>query len=447
VRATAAPRRSARRAARARARAALVAALTSGTLAASAPATLAAGTTTARTTTTTTPAPRTPFHTPPLAARAWIAWEPDLGVVVSSHDANRELPIGSTTKIMTALVTLEREPLQRLLTVVNYPRLPSESTAGLGAGEHLSVADLLRAVLLPSANEAAQTLAIDVGGSVAAFVDLMNADAHRLGLRHTHYSTPVGLDTPGNYSTATDLVRLAGVLLERYMFFARTVDKAQLTLHTGAHPRTISNENDLVGQAPYVDGVKTGHTIDAGYVLVASAKHDGVRILTAVLGDPSRAARDADTLALLRTGLAAFRPMDVVKAGAVLASAAERYRSTRVPLVAAAPLHLVVPVGSTPAVSLVGVPARVEGPLPAGAHEGSIVVRVGGRTVARTPLVTASAVPKATIGERLRDYLGRPLTILLLLGVLGCSLLLVGLRMRAVRRLQARPSPPAGVAR
>jgi D-alanyl-D-alanine carboxypeptidase (penicillin-binding protein 5/6) len=376
-----------------------------------------------------------------LQARAWISWEPDLGMVVSSHDANTELPMASTTKLMTALITLEHESLGTLLPVVPYPIDAGQSTIGLQSGERLTVADLLRAMLLPSADEAAQALAVDVGGSVPTFVGLMNEQASELNLTHTHYATPVGLDTPGNYSSAADLATLANFVLQRYSFLDRIVAEPKVTLHSGAHPRTIVNRNDLVGRYSYVIGVKTGHTNDAGYVLVGEARENGVRVISVVLGDPTIAARDADSLTLLRQGLDAFSTRTVVRRGPALATAAGRFRSRRVALVAARDVRLVVPRGAHVSVTLSDVAQRLQGPLPAGTHAGTVIVRENGRTVARVPLQTAAAVAKPTLGERLRNYVDRAVTIVLLLGVAACSLLLVGLRRRAVRRADADRVP------
>src|ERR1700733_2654470 len=142
-----------------------------------------------------------------------------------SYDGNRELAIASTTKMMTALVVLQHvKNLNTVFTQTDWDPAAADSQIGLIPGERMSVHDLLVALLLPSADDAAEDLAYNVGGgSVARFVAMMNADARELGLRHTHYSTPIGLDTPGNYSSASDLVKLATYELEHNRFFARIV--------------------------------------------------------------------------------------------------------------------------------------------------------------------------------------------------------------------------------
>src|SRR4029077_14441342 len=180
-----------------------------------------------------------------------------------------------------------------------------ESVIGLRAGERMKVSDLVRGLLVASANDAAATLAVDVAGSRKKFVKLMNEQARKLGLPHTHYANPVGLDEPGNYSTVADLIKLA-LVLRRHAFFRETTNLGHVTLQSGDHPRPLTNVNALLNKVAYVNGVKTGHTQDAGYCLVGSATRDGITVVSAVLGDPSEAARDSDTLALLRYGLAQY---------------------------------------------------------------------------------------------------------------------------------------------
>jgi serine-type D-Ala-D-Ala carboxypeptidase (penicillin-binding protein 5/6) len=214
--------------------------------------------------------------------------------------------IASTTKMMTALVAIEHAPPDRVLTEQPYTPAPEETTAGLPVGLHLTVRELLEAMLLPSGGDAAHTLAVDLAGSTERFVGWMNADARRLGLRHTHYSTPVGLDTPGNYSSAADLARLAVALL-RNPTLADVVDERSAVLADG---QTMVNRNDLLRDYPWVIGVKTGHTTDAGYCLVGAARHGDDLVIGVALGDPSEAARDADTLALLRYGLSHLRRIE-----------------------------------------------------------------------------------------------------------------------------------------
>jgi D-alanyl-D-alanine carboxypeptidase (penicillin-binding protein 5/6) len=231
----------------------------------------------------------------------------DTDQVLYSRDDYERRAIASTTKIMTAFVAIEHASPDRVLTMQPYTPAPEETVAGLPPGERFTVRELLEAMLLPSGGDAAHTLAVDLAGSTERFVGWMNADARRLGLLRTHYSTPVGLDTPGNYSSAGDLARLAVALL-RNPTLAGIVNTPRAVLSDG---QVMVNRNDLVGRYPWVVGVKTGHTADAGYCLVGAARHGDDVVVSVVLGDPSEAVRDADTLALLRYGLDHLRSISM----------------------------------------------------------------------------------------------------------------------------------------
>jgi D-alanyl-D-alanine carboxypeptidase (penicillin-binding protein 5/6) len=370
---------------------------------------------------------------PDVTARAAIVVEASTGDVVFERNADERRAIASTTKLMTALLALESVALDDTLTAPAYLAGPAESIVGLREGERMRVADLLRALLLPSANDAAWTLASRISGSVPRFIEEMNARARELGLERTSFGNPVGLDEPTNRSTARDLVRLA-LVLRRDDFFRETVNRPRATLRSGERVRTVLNRNRLVRDHPFVDGVKTGRTLEAGYVLVGSATRDGVTVVSAVLGEPSEAARDADTLALLRYGLSRYRRERVVRGDSVLARADLKHRDERVDLVAAEDVQRVLRRGERARVRVTGAPREIEGPLAAGTRVGQVEVRVRGRTVARTPLVTASAVDEATLAERLTDVLSRPGSMLLVAVLLACTVSLVLLRRRLTRR-------------
>ena len=371
---------------------------------------------------------------PHIQAAAAILVQPQTGDVVYARDPDRERLIASTTKMMTALVTIEHLPLAKVLRAAPYHPAPAESVVGLIPGERMTVRDLVRALLLPSANDAAVTLADGVAGSTTAFVRMMNARARSLGLRHTHYANPIGLDAPGNYSTARDLVRLAEQLL-RQPFIAETVNRPRATLLTGAHPRTIVNRNDLVREVPWVDGVKTGHTYAAGDLLVAAASRHGVKLFSAVLGEPSEGARDADSLALLRYGLSRYRRVFPVRRGEVLARVPLTSRPGQsVGLVASRSVGQVVRRPRRATVHVTGVPTELNGPIARGTREATAVVRVAGHVVARVPLVTARPVAQATLSQRASHFMSRPLTIALVVVLLVGSLQLALMRRQAVRR-------------
>jgi serine-type D-Ala-D-Ala carboxypeptidase (penicillin-binding protein 5/6) len=334
---------------------------------------------------------------PPLGVRAAALIEESTGQQLYGENADAELPIASTTKLMTALVALHHASLDAVFTAPDYYAAPEDTQIYLRPGERMSVRDLLTAMMLPSADDAAEDVAYNVGGgSVGRFIAMMNARARELGLAHTHYATPIGLDTPGNYSSAGDLVALARVLLTTEPFIRGVVDEASAVLRTGSYVRYVTNLNDLVGRVPWINGVKTGHTLGAGYVLVASGTRGGMTLIGAVLGGSSRAACDSAALALLDYGFANFRLRTPVRAGQVLARpAVAGSQRTHVRLIAASAYSRVFP-DSTRIRLRVKAPAQLTGPLPRHAAVGSVLVLAGRRVVARIALLLARRLDAPT---------------------------------------------------
>jgi D-alanyl-D-alanine carboxypeptidase (penicillin-binding protein 5/6) len=369
---------------------------------------------------------------PSIGAPSFIVIDAKTGERMYSRAPNARRSIASTTKLMTALITLERTQPDDVFTAPPYPSGAGESTIGLGAGERMSVHDLLRALMLPSANDAAYDLAVNIGGSRSRFVRMMNAHARALGLDGTHYSTPIGLDDPGNYSTAGDLARLAAKDMESARL-QRIVNLPSARLRSGSRVRRVINRNDLVARYSFVDGVKTGHTNSAGYVLVGAAHGNGARVISVVLGTSSIGARDADSLALLRWGVEQFRRVQPIVRGRTYARAKVRYYDDRtVRLVAARDVRLTVRRGR-PVRRRVMAPHELEGPVDAGERVGSVQVLVRGRVVRTVPLVTATPVAAASFVRKATAPIGGALAAIALLALLFVALL-VALRVRAVRK-------------
>jgi D-alanyl-D-alanine carboxypeptidase (penicillin-binding protein 5/6) len=260
--------------------------------------------------------------------------------------------------------------------------------------------------------------------------------AQELGLENTSYANPIGLDDPANYSTARDLATLTRLLLGRPRF-ARVVDMPVAELESGAIPRVIDNRNTLIASTPWVTGVKTGYTAGAGNVLVGSAKgRGGAEVISVVLGEPSEAARDADTLELLTWGLGQFRRVRVLDPKRALARADIRYyEDDQARLVPRRGAVVTIRRGEQVR-RRVRSRDELEGPLPAGARAGVVTVLVDGERVRRVALVTAAEVPEAGTLRVLTSVLGVPLTLLLGLAILlaaPIAVLLARGRRRPVR--------------
>jgi D-alanyl-D-alanine carboxypeptidase (penicillin-binding protein 5/6) len=371
---------------------------------------------------------------PDPRAKAAIVVDARSGEVLLDEGADERHQIASTTKLMTALLLLERARLDAIFRAPRYEADAVESQIGLKSGERMRVRDLLAALLLESANDAAATIAVNVSGSRRAFVRDMNARARALGLRSTRYQNPIGFDSTRNRSSARDLATLARLLL-RDPTFAAIVDRRAARLRSGGRRRVVRNRNNLVLNEPFVAGVKTGHTLRAGFVLVGAAERRGARVVSVVLGAPSEAARDQSTLALLRWGLDQFRRVRLVRDGRpVTMLPVDGRDGERVGLETTEAVTVTARRGRRPALR-VQAPEEVQGPLPPGRRVGSLEVRDGGRVLRTAPLVTAAAVAAPEPLAELRHPAALAALIgLALLATLGGAALLWVRTRRSERR-------------
>jgi D-alanyl-D-alanine carboxypeptidase len=267
----------------------------------------------------TAPAAHAGEAIPPVEASAVLVGNGATGEILFGWRHAKELPIASITKIMTALVTLERADPADIVRVGGPAPTIGGSTVGLHAGERISVRDLMAGLLVQSGNDAAYALAYHVGkGSVSRFVSLMNARARQLKLQDTHFARPDGLDARGHYSSARDLFKLARVAMRKPL--VREIARIKTTTISGG--RALRSWNDLLWSYRGTIGVKTGHTSGAGWCQVAAARRNGRTIYAIVLGGPSRGARNADLAELLDWGFSQY-PAPVQADGRPSAAASE----------------------------------------------------------------------------------------------------------------------------
>lgn len=371
---------------------------------------------------------------PDPLARAWTVIDARTGTVLASHAAAERLPIASTTKLMTAYVAMQELPLDKMVTAAPYDAIYGESLLGLRTGQRISVRDLLYGLILRSGNDAAYDLSLAAAGSEAGFVDQMNRRAAALGLADTHYANPVGLDERGNYSSAGDLATLSQRLL-RKPAFAKIADAREATLRSVRPPRRISTINELLLMAPWVTGVKTGHTFDAGYVLVGSGRRKGVDLISVAIGAPTDEARYADNIELLEYGFSQYSRRAPIRRGQDLADPSIRYSGGELPLRAARQIAVGLRRGQRLEVE-VRAPDEVEGPLRRGAALGRATVFVDGRPAATVPLLAARSIPEASLFDRVRATLEDhpiPIAIAIFVILIGAALL--------YRRLSRRNDP------
>jgi D-alanyl-D-alanine carboxypeptidase (penicillin-binding protein 5/6) len=372
---------------------------------------------------------------PPVEARSWALIDARTGDVILAHNAAKELPIASTTKLMTAYVALKEAPLDKLVKAQPYDAEYGESLMGLRTGQEISIRDLLYGLILRSGNDAAHTLAIDVAGSTPRFVAQMNRYAAALGLADTHYANPVGLDQKGNYSSARDLATLTQHLL-RIPAFAKVSASREAVLRSVHPQRRIKTINALLDMAPWVTGVKTGHTFGALYVLVGSGRRKGVELISDAIGAPSDEARFSDNLKLLEYGFHQYRRRLPIEAGRALAEPSIRYSDGSLPLRAGEDLAVGVRRGQT-LETKVRAPVEVEGPIRRGAVLGRATVFVDGREAGTVALRAGRAIPKASAFDRVRGFVEDhlvPIAVAVFVILMAAVLLLRLLSRRRRRR-------------
>lgn len=245
--------------------------------------------------------PASPGGAPDVGAWSGILIERDSGAVLWSKSPDRELPPASCTKIMTALLVLERAPdLDAFATV---PAIPLPQTVGvdLRPGDRISVRQALSALMVKSANDAALTLASHIAGSETRFVALMNRRARELGLRHTRFVNCRGTPEPGHYSSARDLATLGRFAMRDATFRELVRTRSAVIRYPPDAAVSVENHNRLLDH-PWGDGIKTGATADSGKVLVGSGKPGEVALIVVTMHQPTREQELRDAIALFTWG-------------------------------------------------------------------------------------------------------------------------------------------------
>src|ERR1700748_179847 len=370
---------------------------------------------------------------PHVLAKAWALVDGRTGEVLTSHAGNERRLIASTTKLMTAYVAMKDLPLKKIVRAQPFEYEFGDSVMGLRPGQRISVHDLLRGLIMLSAGDAAHTLAIEAAGTGKKFVGQMNRYAAALGLTNTHYENPIGLNSPTNYSSALDLAALTAELL-RIPAFAKIADAREATLRSTRPVEHIHSINQLLDYAPWVTGVKTGHTWKAGYVMVGSGEKKGTRLIAVDIDAPTDETRFSDAFELLRWGFGQYHRGTAIKKGEEFASPRIRYSGGELPLVAGHSLAVRLRKGQKAEVS-VDAPAKVTGPIRRGARLGTATVSVDGLRAGTVPLGARRHVTAASGFDKARGFVGEhTVTLAIAACAILIAVLLLGAVIRRIRR-------------
>ena len=348
---------------------------------------------------------------PQLAAKSYVLMDHASGKVLVENNGDQRLPPASLTKLMTAYIaTLEirkgKIGEQDLVTVSEHAWRTGGAASGgstmfLPLNSQVTVDDLLHGIIIQSGNDASIAIAEYIAGSEDAFADMMNETAERLGMKNTHFMNATGLPHPEHYSSAHDMAILARAIInedaEHYAIYSQK-EFFWNNIKQG-------NRNLLLYRDKTVDGLKTGHTEEAGFCLVASAVREGARMITSVFGTANESARAAETQKLLTYGFRFFETKTFYQRGAELAKAQVWKGATReVKAGLASDLSLTLPKGQMDKLQAsMSLNPQLVAPIKQGDVIGSVQVKLGDEVVHSADLVALEAVEEGGFFRRLWD--------------------------------------------
>ncbi len=343
---------------------------------------------------------------PDLAVKSYVLQDFYSGRVIASSSADKRIAPASLTKLMTLYVAFSSLAQERIhLDDKVHIGKQAWSTGGsrmfLPLNAEVTVKTLIRGIIVDSGNDAAVALANYIGGSTETFATAMNEYAHRLGMDGTHFVNATGLPDPDHYTTAADLARLSRALIRDFPSYYRFFSERTLTFNKISQ----RNRNGLLWSDKSVDGLKTGHTEEAGYNLIVSAKRDGDRMIAVVIGADSSHAREAHCEALLNYGFRFYTTRRLYAAN----DPVTRIRvweggQDAVELGLSAPLYVTVPQGHEKELQARDrLQAQVVAPVTKGQTLGTLEVSLGDQLLAQVPLHALDAVPEGGWWSRMTD--------------------------------------------
>ena len=349
---------------------------------------------------------------PQLAATSYILMDAKTQQILVAYNEHEQLPPASLTKLMTSYIA-EREIIEGRMSLTDETlvsekawRMPG-SRMFIQEGKMVSIEDLLRGIIIPSGNDASVAMAEHVAGTEDLFVQLMNKYAEKIGMQNTVFANASGLppkDDQQHLSTAYDLAQLSrAIIYDNAQFYPLYSERSFKYGPVAAQP----NRNRLLGTNPDVDGLKTGHTDAAGYCLAASAKRDGMRLISVVMGARSEDARAQETQKLLTYGFRFFRTVDVHKADETLYTSriwggAEKEMHVGL----AEDLKLTIARGAEETLKTeLNIESVIKAPIEKGQVMGELIVSIGGKEVARHDVVALKEIKQAGFFARIWDLI------------------------------------------
>ena len=350
--------------------------------------------------------PRPMPAAPIIGAKSYLVIDAMTGHELAALDADKRLPPASLTKIMTAYVVFNslRENqigLQDEVTISEKAWRMEGSRMFVEVGKRVSVEELLMGLIVQSGNDASVALAEYVAGSESVFAELMNQYAQQLGMLSTNFVNATGWPDEDHYTTARDLATLARAMINEFPDYYQWHAVKEYTFNDIRQP----NRNKLLWRDPSVDGLKTGHTEEAGYCLVASAERKGMRVVSVVMGTASEKSRADGSQALINYSFRFFETRPIFRANEKVTTA-RIWKSAHEnsDLGVLEDLYVTIPRGSYDRLeSTIDIPATIEAPIAAGQQLATLKIELDGAEVVSTPLSALADNPDGSMWQWLRD--------------------------------------------
>lgn len=349
---------------------------------------------------------------PQLAATSYVLMDAQTGQILVAHNEHEKLPPASLTKLMTSYIA-EREIIEGRMSLSDETLVSKKAWQTPGSrmfievGDLVSIDDLLKGIIIVSGNDASVAMAEHIAGTEDLFAQLMNKYAEKLGMVNTRFANSSGLppkDGAEHYSTAFDQALMSrAIIYDNPQFYPLYAERSFKYGPVSAQP----NRNRLLGTNPDVDGLKTGHTEEAGYCLAASAVRDGMRLISVVMGTRSEEARAQETQKLLTYGFRFFRTAEVHKAQTELHSMRIwGGQSKNLSLGLEEDLKLTIARGAEDQITTqLSIDSVIKAPVEAGQAMGELIVSVDGKEVARQPVIALQEVKQAGFFARIWDLI------------------------------------------
>ncbi|BAP36629.1 D-alanyl-D-alanine carboxypeptidase [Acinetobacter guillouiae] len=354
----------------------------------------------------------TVLTTPPeLNNKSYVLMDYETGQILASKNENEKLAPASMTKMMTSYI-IEQKLLKGELTESEKVRMnesawcrgsSTESCMYVPLNGTATVLEMLRGIIIQSGNDASKAMAEHISGNEGSFAYAMNQEAKRVGMVNTHFINATGMPAEGHYSTAKDMAVLAKHIIHDSSKYYPIYSEKEFTFNGIKQ----GNRNALLYTDPSVDGLKTGHTDEAGYCLTTSSKRGPMRLISVIFGAPSMNERASQTRSLLAWGYSNFETVSVQPANQVLAKAKVYFgKENDVQIGLAENFNVTMPKGQANAIKTqVTVQPNLNAPLKQGQVVGKLTATLDGKVIAEKPLVALKAVEEAGFFSRLIDHI------------------------------------------